>query len=100
MMSMWLEFPNSGRKGIEAVRELKPDVVLMDICLPELEGISATEFIRHHYPAIQVIILSMQGDPKYMRRAMLAGARDFLTKPPAADELVSAIRRAGKDVFG
>ncbi|HSQ26179.1 MAG TPA: response regulator [Anaerolineales bacterium] len=87
---------DSGRKGIEAVRELKPDVVLMDICLPELEGISTTEFIRHHYPAVQVIILSMQGDPKYMRRAMLAGARDFLPKPPAADELISAIRRAGK----
>ncbi len=86
----------SGRRGIEAVKELNPDVVLMDICLPELEGIAATEFIRRHYPTTQVIILSIQGDPTYMRRAMLAGARDFLTKPPAADELISAINRAGK----
>lgn len=87
---------SSGRNGIEAVKDLKPDVVLMDIGLPELEGINATEFIRRNYPTTQVIILSMQGDPNYMRRAMLAGARDFLTKPPAADELISAIRRAGK----
>jgi pilus assembly protein CpaE len=86
----------SGRKGIEAVKDLKPDVVLMDINLPELEGINATEFIHRYYPTTQVIILSMQGDPNYMRRAMLAGARDFLTKPPSADELIAAIRRAGK----
>lgn len=86
----------AGRKGVEAVKELKPDVVLMDINLPELEGIAATEYIRRHHPATQVIILSIQGDPTYMRRAMLAGARDFLTKPPSADELISAIHRAGK----
>lgn len=87
---------SSGKQSIGTVKELQPDVVLMDISLPELEGISATEFLRHHYPAIQIIILSDQGDPKYMRRAMLAGARDFLTKPAEADELTSAIRRAGK----
>lgn len=87
---------SSGKQSIGTVKELQPDVVLMDISLPELEGISATEFLRHHYPAIQIIILSDQGDPKYMRRAMLAGARDFLTKPLESDELFSAIRRAGK----
>ena len=47
-------------------------------------------------PHIQVVILSVQGDQNYMRRAMLAGARDFLTKPPMGDELISAIRRAGE----
>ena len=47
-------------------------------------------------PAVQVVILSVQGDQNYMRRAMLVGARDFLTKPPMPDELVAAIRRAGK----
>lgn len=87
---------SSGRKGMETVKELVPDVVLMDIGLPEFEGISATEFIRRHFPTIQVIVLSNQGDPKFMRRAMLAGARDFLTKPVIPDELVSAIQRAGK----
>jgi pilus assembly protein CpaE len=55
----------------------------------------ATEAIRKRLPFIQIIILSVQGDANYMRRAMLAGARDFLTKPPMIDELTSAIRRAG-----
>jgi pilus assembly protein CpaE len=87
---------NSGRSGIEAAKELRPDVVLMDINMPDMDGITATELIRQQTPASQVVILSVQGDPNYMRRAMLAGARDFLTKPPALDELTAAMRRAGK----
>jgi len=86
----------SGRGGISAAKELKPDVVIMDINMPDMDGITATELIRQEDTATQVVILSVQGDPNYMRRAMLAGARDFLTKPPAVDELTSAIRRAGK----
>ncbi|MCC7130791.1 MAG: hypothetical protein B6D39_02655 [Anaerolineae bacterium UTCFX2] len=86
----------SGRAGIEASKALKPDVVLMDINMPDMDGITATELIRKQNAATQIVILSVQGDPNYMRRAMLAGARDFLTKPPALDELTSAIRRAGK----
>jgi len=86
----------SGKEAIEVSRDAKPDVVLMDINMPDIDGITATEIIRRNNQAIQVVILSVQGDPNYMRRAMLAGARDFLTKPPAADELTSAIRRAGK----
>ena len=87
---------NSGRSGIEAAKDLRPDVVLMDINMPDMDGITATEFIRQQNPATQIVILSVQGDPNYMRRAMLAGARDFLTKPPALDELTAAMRRAGK----
>ena len=86
----------SGKEGIELSQEYDPDVVLMDINMPDMDGISATEAIRGKLPHVQVIILSVQGDPNYMRRAMLAGARDFLTKPPMADELISAIRRAGE----
>jgi pilus assembly protein CpaE len=86
----------TGREGIEASKELKPDVVLMDINMPDMDGITATEMIRRSVPFAQVVILSVQGDPNYMRRAMLAGARDFLTKPPSVDELTSAIRRAGQ----
>jgi pilus assembly protein CpaE len=86
----------SGKEGIQLSQELDPDVVLMDINMPDIDGISATEIIRQRSPHIQVVILSVQGDPNYMRRAMLAGARDFLTKPPMGDELISAIRRAGE----
>lgn len=86
----------TGKEGIQLAQELDPDVVLMDINMPDIDGISATETIRQHSPHIQVVILSVQGDQNYMRRAMLAGARDFLTKPPMGDELISAIRRAGE----
>jgi pilus assembly protein CpaE len=85
----------TGKEAIQLSQDLNPDVVLMDINMPDMDGITATEAIRAKLPAVQVIILSVQGDQNYMRRAMLAGARDFLTKPPMGDELISAIRRAG-----
>ena len=85
----------TGREGIQLAHEVKPDVILMDINMPDMDGITATEAILRDLPYTQIVILSVQGDPNYMRRAMLAGARDFLTKPPAVDELTSAIRRAG-----
>ncbi len=86
----------TGREGIQLARDVSPDVVLMDINMPDMDGIAATESIREELPYIQIVILSVQGDPNYMRRAMLAGARDFLTKPPMVDELIAAIRRAGR----
>lgn len=85
----------TGREAIQITQELNPDVVLMDINMPDMDGITATEAIHAQQPAIQVVILSVQSDQNYMRKAMLAGARDFLTKPPMGDELISAIRRAG-----
>ena len=71
------------------------ELYFLDIDMPDMDGITATENIRKKNPAIQVVILSVQSDANYMRRAMLVGARDFLTKPPMIDELTSAIRRAG-----
>ncbi len=86
----------TGREAIQLTQEVNPDVVLMDINMPDMDGIAATEIIRQKMPAVQVVVLSVQGDQNYMRKAMLVGARDFLTKPPMPDELVAAIRRAGK----
>ena len=86
----------TGEEGIQVVSETHPDVVLMDINMPDMDGITATEKIRTKLPATQIVILSVQSDSNYMRRAMLAGARDFLTKPPDVDELTSAIQRAGE----
>ena len=88
----------TARTGQDAIKQtiaLDPDVVLMDINMPDMDGIEATELIQEQAPVSQIVILSVQGDTNYMRRAMLAGARDFLTKPPKSDELVSVIRRAG-----
>jgi pilus assembly protein CpaE len=86
----------TGREAIQLALDVNPDVVLMDINMPDMDGIVATEEIRQKTPSIQVVILSVQADQNYYRRAMLVGARDFLTKPPNPDELVAAIRRASK----
>jgi pilus assembly protein CpaE len=86
----------TAQEGIQLSQELDPDVVLMDINMPDMDGIAATEAIHQKAPQTQVVILSVQSDQNYMRRAMLAGARDFLTKPPMGDELISAVRRGGE----
>jgi len=82
-----------GAESIEMARELAPDIVLMDINMPDLDGIAAAEAILQVSPGTQLIMMSVQGEPDYLRRSMLAGAREFLTKPFTSDELVTAIRR-------
>lgn len=86
----------SGKEAVQLAEELKPDVILMDINMPDMDGITATGLIRQRNSVAQIVFLSVQGDPNYMRRAMQAGAHDFLTKPPMADELIAAVRRAGE----
>jgi pilus assembly protein CpaE len=83
----------TGAKGIELAEEFEPHVVLMDINMPGMDGITATEKLLHAVPMAQVVMLSVQGETDYLRRAMLAGARDYLTKPASADELVNTIHR-------
>ena len=83
----------SGQEGIDFSKEYRPDIVLMDINMPGVDGIAASEAIAREAPATQVIMMSVQSEADYLRRSMLAGARDFLTKPFTADELISTIRR-------
>ena len=82
-----------GHEGIEMARDLRPDIVLMDINMPDIDGISATESISQSVPEVQIIMMSVQGETDYLRRSMLAGAREFLVKPFSADELTASIRR-------
>jgi len=84
----------TAKDAIQMAVEKQPHVVLMDINMPDMDGIAATEGMRKKVPFVQVIILSVQDDLNFMRRAMMAGARDFLTKPPDIDELISAIHRS------
>lgn len=86
----------TGKEAIDFAAQKLPDVIVMDINMPDMDGLVATENIRRKHPHIQIIILSVQYESGYMRRAMLAGARDFLSKPPLIDELTNAIRQAGK----
>ncbi len=86
----------TGLEGIELATETLPHVVLMDINMPDMDGIAATEAIRRKLPFTQIVILSVQYDPKYMQKAMLVGARNFLEKPPQIDELINTIQTVGK----
>jgi pilus assembly protein CpaE len=83
----------NGTEGIEMARSLRPDIVLMDINMPDIDGITATESISQSVPEVQIIMMSVQGETDYLRRSMLAGAREFLVKPFSADELIASIRR-------
>ncbi len=83
----------NGEEGIQIALELQPDIVLMDINMPGIDGITASERITQQVPFCQVIMMSVQGESDYLRRSMLAGAREFLIKPFSSDELVSSIRR-------
>jgi pilus assembly protein CpaE len=87
---------STGREGVDLTKEFRPDVVLMDINMPDMDGLQATEIIDKQVPTSAVIIMSVQSDQDYYRRAMNAGARDFLTKPINMDELYSTIRSVYK----
>ena len=83
----------NGRQAVALALDLHPDVVLMDINMPELDGIAATAAIQQQYPC-SIVIISVQGEQDYLRRAMKAGARDYLLKPFTLEELVTALRGA------
>lgn len=82
-----------GEEGVAAALKLRPDVVLMDINLPKKDGISATAELLKTL-SCNVVMLSVEGDQEYFRRAMQAGARDYLVKPFSSRDLVAAIRHA------
>jgi pilus assembly protein CpaE len=82
-----------GRRGVEEARRISPDIVLMDVNMPQMDGIQATEVLAQEAPGSPVIIMSVQGERDYIRRAMQAGAREFLIKPFSGDELIESIRR-------
>src|SRR5690349_2966598 len=83
----------SGSESLSMATELTPDVVLMDINMPDMDGIAATEKLSSQVPTAAVVMMSVQGEADYLRRSMLAGAREFLVKPFSSDELTASIRQ-------
>lgn len=83
----------SGHEAIELAEQLRPDVVLMDINMPDMDGIATTEQLAIRVPTAAVVMMSVQGEADYLRRSMLAGAREFLVKPFSSDELTASIRQ-------
>ncbi|MET0622052.1 MAG: response regulator transcription factor, partial [Pyrinomonadaceae bacterium] len=89
---------DNGRVAIALARELQPDVVVMDVSMPELNGLEATKKLVRLYPEIKVLTLTRHADDGYLQQLLRAGASGYVLKLSAADELVRAIRAvvAGK----
>jgi DNA-binding NarL/FixJ family response regulator len=87
-----------GRETVGLVKQLRPDVVVMDITMPKLNGIDAACQIRHSCPSTQIVILSMHASTEHISQALRSGARGYLLKEAAGKEVVQAIRavHAGK----
>jgi DNA-binding NarL/FixJ family response regulator len=81
-----------GREAVQQARDAQPDVVLMDLSMPELNGADATRAILERDPKCRVIVLSMYAQREYVRRALKAGAAGYVVKRSAAKEVVDAIR--------
>jgi DNA-binding NarL/FixJ family response regulator len=92
---------DDGRKTVDLADQIKPDVVVMDIAMPHLNGIEATRQIVSRHPQTSVVILSMHSDESYVLRALKAGARAYLLKDSAETDLIQAIHAvvAGKSFF-
>ncbi|MHB1488033.1 MAG: response regulator transcription factor [Acidimicrobiales bacterium] len=83
-----------GQAAVDLAEELQPDVVLMDISMPVLDGIAATRIIRKSWPGVQVVMLTMHSDESLLRQAIQAGAAGYLVKDASAEEVVDIVTQA------
>jgi pilus assembly protein CpaE len=83
----------SGEEAIQVAMEMRPDVIVMDINMPGMDGIAASEIISQRLPNSPVIMMSVHGEAEQLKQAMLAGAREFLVKPFSGDEFATSIKR-------
>ncbi len=83
----------SGEEAIQQAMDLRPDVIVMDINMPGMDGVAASEIIAERLPLSPIIMMSVHGEAEHLKRAMLAGAREFLVKPFSADEFSTSIKR-------
>lgn len=83
----------SGEAAVEAARQHRPDVILMDVEMPGMDGIAATTAVREVLPQVRVLIVTTFGRPGYLRRGLQAGASGFVVKDTPAAELADAVRR-------
>ena len=89
-----------GREAVDKVRHLLPDVVVMDITMPDLNGLEATRQIRKQFPKVKVLILTMHADEEHILQILQAGASGYVVKQDAPEELVSAVQTVDRgDLF-
>jgi len=84
----------SGEKAVQLCAQIHPDVVLMDLMMPEMDGVAATRLIRQQYPKVQVVALTSFKEQELVQNALQAGAIGYLLKDVAAEDLAQAIRAA------
>ncbi len=83
----------NGLQALEMCRELRPDLVLMDVRMPKLDGMAATQTIKEEYPSISVLIVTTHQSPEYLMDAIRAGAAGYVLKDSTKQELLDAVRR-------
>jgi DNA-binding NarL/FixJ family response regulator len=91
-----IEEARDGREAVQKIRELSPDVIVLDINMPLLNGIEVTKSIKKTHPSIGIIILTMYSDEGYVHEALLAGASGFLLKNTIPQDLCTAIRAVSR----
>jgi DNA-binding NarL/FixJ family response regulator len=84
---------DDGSKAIENVKETLPDIVLMDLSMPKLNGLEATRFIKEHFPQVKVLILTQHDDREYILPALRAGAAGYVLKRSGRREMLNALRQ-------
>ena len=82
----------NGLEALEKAEDAQPDIILMDITMPDMDGIEATHQLKKLYPDCQILVLSVHDDKQYFMKMLSVGASGYLTKQAAADELVAAIQ--------
>jgi len=82
----------NGQKGVEMAKELKPDIILMDVRMPVMDGISAVKIIKKDFPNIKIVMLSTYDEDEFVREAILSGASGYLLKDTSPTELIISIR--------
>jgi DNA-binding NarL/FixJ family response regulator len=88
-----------GQQAVEQVQKLSPDIVLMDVRMPVMDGIAATQQIRREYPTCQILMLSTFDDEEYIIKALIAGASGYLLKDIPAPDLAHAVQLAHKGIY-
>jgi two-component system nitrate/nitrite response regulator NarL len=81
-----------GKEALELIEDLNPDVVMMDVSMPNMNGIEATKIFQERYPDLKVLILSMHDNREYISQLMLHGAKGYILKDVSVEEMVRAIR--------
>ena len=96
---MVVAIAHNGRQAVDLAKQHRPDIAIVDINMPEMDGLTAIELMRQNQPELGCIVISAERDRETLQRAMSVGAREYLIKPFIVEELEQAVGRVGENVF-